>query len=97
MSSVFEGKEIIPSQKVQIVSSITSSNNVRWQRSSVLVGNKNGGSSSRRRDLFSRSGTSRAELQYIDLANLSILGNAFRLNRKSDRLETLLSEICIGA
>ena len=33
----------------------------------------------------------------MDLANLIIPGDAFLLNRKSDRLKTRLSKICIGA
>jgi len=33
---------------------------------------------------------------YIDLVNLSIPGDAFRLSRKSKRLETQLSNSCIA-
>ena len=43
------------------------------------------------------SGTLQAGILYIDLVNLSIPGNAFRLNRKSERLETVLSNSCIVA
>ena len=43
------------------------------------------------------SGTLQAGIFNIDLVNLSIPGNAFRLNRKSERLETVLSNSCIVA
>ena len=47
-----------------------------------------------RRDMLS---SLKAGVYYIDLVNLSIPGDAFRLNRESVRLETQLSKICINA
>ena len=43
------------------------------------------------------SGTLQQGILYIDLVNLSIPGNAFRLNRQSQGLETLLANSSIVA
>ena len=43
------------------------------------------------------SSTLQPGIVYIDLFNLSIPGNAFRLNRKRQRLETLLANSSIVA
>ena len=47
-----------------------------------------------RRDMLS---SLKAGVYYIDLVNVGIPGDAFRLDRKSVRLETQLSKICIDA
>ena len=39
----------------------------------------------------------KAGVYYIDLVNVSIPGDGFRLNHESVRLETQLSKICINA
>ena len=96
MSSLCDKKEIIslsecPNTSLKYVSQQRENGNevVFWLKV------KQEALSNWRREMV--SGTLQAGTLYIDFVNLNIPGNAFRLNRISERLEKVLSNSCVVA
>ena len=96
MSSLCDKKEIIslsecPNTSLKYVSQQRENGNevVFWLKV------KQEALSNWRREMV--SSTLQAGTLYIDFVNLNIPGNAFRLNRISERLEKVLSNSCVVA